>query len=109
MAITQVEQGHPERRERARPARPLVLLEQFDDRLRDQVRRAAIDPQRDTAAVRRLAEGIVREHDRRSLTGEVGSLDDPASVVDELVARLSGFGPLQPLLDDPEIEENCTS
>jgi pilus assembly protein CpaF len=30
---------------------------------------------------------------------------DVDSVVGELVARVSGFGPLQPFLDDPTVEE----
>ena len=44
-------------------------------------------------------------HDQRSLTGVVRPLDDPDGVVDELVARVAGFGPLQPYLDDPAVEE----
>ena len=30
---------------------------------------------------------------------------DDSAMVGELVARVSGFGPLQPFLDDPEVEE----
>lgn len=55
--------------------------------------------------MRRIAEGVVREHDQRSLTGVVLAVGDPAALVTELVARVSGFGPLQPLLDDEEVEE----
>ena len=47
----------------------------------------------------------VRDHDQRSLTGAVRPVDDPDRVVDELVARVSGLGPLQPYLDDPTVEE----
>ena len=38
----------------------------------------------------------------RVLTGAVVPVPDAAAVVGELVARVSGFGPLQPFLDDPE-------
>jgi pilus assembly protein CpaF len=55
--------------------------------------------------VRRIAEGVVRDHDERSLTGVVAPVPDIDAVVEELVARVSGFGPLQPFLDDPTVEE----
>ena len=81
------------------------LVESLDERVRDRVRREGVDPQRDAVLVRRIAEGVVRDHDQRSLTGSVAPLADVDSVVGELVARVSGFGPLQPFLDDPTVEE----
>ena len=82
-----------------------ALVESLDERVRDRVRREGVDPQRDATLVRRIAEGVVRDHDQRSLTGVVAPVADVDSVVGELVARVSGFGPLQPFLDDPTIEE----
>jgi hypothetical protein len=35
----------------------------------------------------------------------VTPVGDPEAVVEELVARVSGFGPLQRYLDDPTVEE----
>jgi pilus assembly protein CpaF len=87
------------------PAAPTVVVDALDAVVREAVRGQGIDPQRDTAAVRRLAEAAVREHDERSLTGAVQRLADPSAVVAEVVARIAGFGPLQPLLDDPTVEE----
>lgn len=81
------------------------LVELLDARVRERVRREGVDPQRDSSVVLRIAEAVVREHDEHSLTGAVASLGDPAAVVVELVARVAGFGPLQPLLDDPAVEE----
>ena len=81
------------------------LVETLDGRVRDQVRREGVDPQRDAPLVRRIAEGVVRDHDQRSLTGAVDPVADVDSVVGELVARVSGFGALQPYLDDPAVEE----
>ncbi|PVG81519.1 pilus assembly protein CpaF [Nocardioides gansuensis] len=81
------------------------LIEQLDARVREQVRTQGVDPQREAAVVRRIAEDVVRIHDERSLTGAVVPVADPGAVVGELVARVSGFGPLQPFLDDPEVEE----
>ena len=81
------------------------LVEHLDERVRDLVRREGVDPQRDAALVRRMAEGVVREHDERSLTGQVAPVPDLGAMIGELVARVSGFGPLQPYLDDPSVEE----
>lgn len=81
------------------------LVEQLDQHVRELVRQEAVDPQRDAAVVRRIAEGVVRAHDDRSLTGQVAPVPDVESMVGELVARVSGFGPLQPFLDDPAVEE----
>src|SRR5690606_38350596 len=80
-------------------------LEALDQQLRAAVRREGVDPQRGIDVVRHLARSLVREHDDRSLTGVVSPVDDPATLVEELVARVSGFGALQPLLDDPSVEE----
>lgn len=81
------------------------LVATLDASLRAAVRREGVDPQRETGRVRRLAEALVAEHDQRSLSGVVVPVPDPAAMVTELVARVSGFGPLQRLLDDPEVEE----
>ena len=69
------------------------------------VRRDGVDPQAEVGLVRRIAEETVRAHDERSLTGQVAPVPDQQAMVGELVARVAGFGPLQPFLDDPDIEE----
>jgi pilus assembly protein CpaF len=81
------------------------LVEELDQHVREVVRREGVDPQRDAPLVRRIAENVVRDHDERSLTGAVLPVPDVDSVVGELVARVSGFGALQPFLDDPVVEE----
>jgi pilus assembly protein CpaF len=83
----------------------LDLVGDLDQQLRAVVRREGVDPQLEALRVRRLAEELVRAHDERSLTGVVAPVPDPLGVVGELVARVSGFGPLQRFLDDPEVEE----
>lgn len=82
-----------------------ALVEQIDQRVRELVRAEGVDPQHEPGAVRRLAEEVVRAHDERSLTGQVARVAEPARVVAEVVARVSGFGALQPYLDDDEVEE----
>jgi len=81
------------------------LVETLDAQLRDVVRRDGIDPQGDSGLVRQIAERLVLEHDQRSLTGAVSPVGDHEVVIEELLARVSGFGPLQRYLDDPTVEE----
>jgi len=82
-----------------------ALVETLDARVRELVRRDGVDPQAEVALVRRIAEDTVRAHDERSLTGQVAPVPDPQAMIGELVARISGFGPLQPYLDDDSVEE----
>jgi pilus assembly protein CpaF len=89
------------RRPRSDAADSAELAEQVRVRVRD----SGVDPQRDSAAVRRIAETVAQAHDERSLTGAVAPLEDLPALVDDLVARVSGFGPLQRYLDDPAVEE----
>ena len=81
------------------------LVERLDAQVRAAVRRDGVDPQREVHLVRSIAEQVVRDHDERSLSGAVAPVADPDGVVGELVARVSGFGALQPFLDDPDVEE----
>lgn len=82
-----------------------ALVDRLDAQVRAAVRRDGVDPQREVHLVRSIAEQVVRAHDERSLTGAVAPVPDATGVVGELVARVSGFGALQPYLDDPEVEE----
>ena len=82
-----------------------ALVDELDHSVRALVRREGVDPQREAGLVRRIAEGVVRDHDERSLTGAVARVPDTESMVGELVARVAGFGALQPYLDDPTVEE----
>ena len=86
-------------------AGPLGLVDELDAQVRAVVRRDGVDPQREVRRVRGIAEDVVRAHDERSLTGVVEPVPDASAAVAELVARVSGFGALQPYLDDPEVEE----
>jgi pilus assembly protein CpaF len=75
------------------------------DEVRELIRREGIDPSRDVAGMRRLVEGVVAAYDERSLTRALPPLADPAVTVKRVLDEVSGFGPLQPYLDDPSIEE----
>jgi pilus assembly protein CpaF len=80
-------------------------IDALDSEVREEVRRRGVDPLVDVEAVRRFALSAVRAHDQRSLSGVVRPVEDPEDVVDELVARVAGFGPLQRYLDDSSVEE----
>ncbi|HNA98385.1 MAG TPA: ATPase, T2SS/T4P/T4SS family [Marmoricola sp.] len=82
-----------------------ALMRDLDRQLRESVRRERIDPQAETTRVRHLATSLLKRHDELALTGAVESIPDPAATLEELVSRVAGFGPLQTLLDDPEVEE----
>lgn len=77
----------------------------LSERVRALVRERRIDPRHEADAVRSIALDVVAEHERRSLTGAVRSIEEPDLVVGQIVADLSGFGPLQTYLDDPTVEE----
>jgi pilus assembly protein CpaF len=73
--------------------------------VRDLIRREGIDPGRDAVQLRRLVEGVVSDYDERSLTRALPPLTDAAIAVKRVLDDVAGFGPLQPFLDDPGIEE----
>nr|WP_218844571.1 ATPase, T2SS/T4P/T4SS family [Microbacterium pseudoresistens] len=63
------------------------------------------DPSRHPDQARRIAQAEVRRHNDLALSRGSVLIDDEAGCVRDILAGVSGFGPLQPLLDDPEIEE----
>ncbi|MDN4638828.1 hypothetical protein QCD70_01090 [Agreia sp. PsM10] len=75
------------------------------ERVRDQVRREGVDLASDHTLARRFVDDEVRSYTERALGGSTPLLADEAVAAREVVASLTGFGALQPLLDDPGIEE----
>jgi pilus assembly protein CpaF len=76
-----------------------------EDEIRELIRRRGLDPLRQVGEVRRLVEAAVSDYDERALMGPlppIGPLDAARKFLFDAVA---GFGVLQPLLDDPTIEE----
>jgi len=75
------------------------------DRVRARVRRDGVDLSQE----RDLAVGYVRDEVERYAERAVGSGDpimvSESAVHREVLAALTGFGPLQPFLDDPTVEE----
>jgi pilus assembly protein CpaF len=74
--------------------------------VRELVRRRGLDPDDDDpTAVRRLIDEVVADYQERSLTANLPLVPDLAQVAKSVADRVVGAGPLQPYLDDPEVEE----
>ena len=81
----------------------------LENEVRELVRRRGVDPLRDRAAVDELVRDAVADYETRSALGVVTPLADPAAAGRALVDAVAGLGPLQPYLDDPEVEEIWTN
>ncbi len=75
------------------------------ERVRERLRAEQTDPARDPEAVARLARAEVRRHNDFALARGLAPVDDEAACVRDVLASVSGYGPLQPYLDDPTVEE----
>lgn len=73
------------------------------ERVRDRVRREGSPL--DASSAGDYVGQEVRWYSERALGGALPLLEDEAGAAREAVASLTGFGALQPYLDDPEIEE----
>jgi len=73
--------------------------------VRELVRRRGLDPSDGGAAVRSLIDEVVADYGERGLTASMPPLDAPEQVAKAVADRVVGFGPLQPYLEDPEVEE----
>jgi len=77
----------------------------LENEVRELVRRRGIDPIAEPAVVARLVDEVVADYRDRSITAPLPPLTDTVAVTRAVLDAIAGFGPLQPLLDDPEIEE----
>lgn len=75
------------------------------DRVRARVRSERVDLHRDPEAAERLVREELRVYAERSLSGALPRIHDEARTHGEVLAGLTGYGPLQPYFDDAEVEE----
>jgi pilus assembly protein CpaF len=75
------------------------------ERVRERLRAEQADPTREPDLAARIAQAEVRRHNDFALARGLSPIDDEAGCVREVLAQVSGFGPLQPYLDDPSVEE----
>ncbi|OLT17164.1 pilus assembly protein CpaF [Serinicoccus sp. CUA-874] len=82
-----------------------TALQLLEDDVRELIRRRRLDPTRDDAAVHDLVGEVLDDYDDRSLVGGLVPITDRKEAHRALVESVAGFGPLQPYLDDPAVEE----
>ena len=75
------------------------------EQVRVRVRRDGVDLGADGVLAEQYVHDEVRRYSERALGGSLPLLADEHQAAKEVVASLTGFGALQPLLDDPGIEE----
>lgn len=76
-----------------------------EDEVRDQVRRRGLDPAVDHFDLKELVEAAVAEYDRRSMVSALPLIGEVDRAVKRIMDSVAGFGELQPLLDDDDVEE----
>jgi pilus assembly protein CpaF len=75
------------------------------ERVRERLRAERSDPARDPEFAAQLARIEVRRHNDFALARGLAPVDDENACVREVLASVAGYGPLQPYLDDPTVEE----
>ncbi|OCG75347.1 CpaF family protein [Microbacterium sediminis] len=75
------------------------------ERVRRRLREDGIDPARDAVAAQHAVAVEVRRYSDLALARGAAPIDDEPGVVRSLLAAMSGWGPLDPYLRDPRVEE----
>ena len=82
-----------------------TALQSLEADVRELIRRRRIDPARDDAEVRHLIREVLDEYDEGVLIEGRVPLADRQETHRLLLESVTGFGPLQPYLDDTAVEE----
>lgn len=85
-----------------------MTVDAYEDLRREALARidgAGIDPSTQPDEARRLLESTVSEYQNQAHLGKGRSLANPAATLHRLLESVSGRGPLQTLLDRPDVEE----
>ncbi|WP_296667964.1 ATPase, T2SS/T4P/T4SS family [Demequina sp.] len=77
----------------------------IEESVRARIRDGGIDPIRESGKVRALVATAIDEWDETALLGGGAPVMDREALARTVVDSVAGLGPLQPLLDDPEVEE----
>ncbi|MFE5410492.1 CpaF family protein [Microbacterium sp. NPDC056569] len=85
------------------PAAPVPTV--VAERVRERLRAERSDPTRDPEFAAQIARAEVRRHNDFALARGLAPVDDETACVREVLAAVTGFGPLQGYLDDPTVEE----
>ena len=82
-----------------------AAVDLITDRVRERVRREGVDLAADAALADRFVREELRSYSERALGGSAPLVGDETAAARQIVAAVTGLGPLQPLLDDPAVEE----
>ncbi len=80
-------------------------VEIVEDEVRELIRRRGLDPLLQHGEVRQLVAAAVSDYDDRTLLGPLPPLGSLEGARRWIFNAVAGYGALQPLLDDPTIEE----
>ncbi|MFL6077642.1 MAG: CpaF family protein [Mycobacteriales bacterium] len=83
----------------------MTAVDVIDSEVRERVRRRGLDPARDPAAVRGLVDEVLAEYEDRALSADLPPVGDRRQLARIVFDAVAGYGPLQPFLDDPAVEE----
>ncbi|GAA3020098.1 CpaF family protein [Microbacterium dextranolyticum] len=84
---------------------PVAAVQAVAERVRERLRDEQADPLRHPERARDVAVAEVRRHNDFAMARGLELVDDESECVRDVLARVTGYGPLQGLLDDPEVEE----
>lgn len=73
--------------------------------VREQIRRAGLDPLHEVEPTRQIVASVVSDYDVRSARAGLPRIQDLDATRKTVLDLVAGYGPLQPYLDDPEVEE----
>ena len=76
-----------------------------DAEVRELIRIRGLDPSAEPGAVARLVDEVVAGYRDRAITTRLPPLGDGDRVSRGVLDSIAGYGPLQPLFDDPTVEE----
>ncbi|WP_062387286.1 CpaF family protein [Demequina iriomotensis] len=77
----------------------------IEDEVRARIRATGVDPVREPRAVEAFVAQAIDAWDERALLGGAPPVPDRAGLARTVTDAVAGLGPLQPLLDDPTVEE----
>ncbi|WP_144999921.1 CpaF family protein [Kocuria rhizophila] len=73
--------------------------------VREQIRRAGLDPLHEVEPTRQIVALVVSDYDVRSARAGLPRIQDLDATRKTVLDLVAGYGPLQPYLDDPDVEE----
>ncbi|MFX0537818.1 CpaF family protein [Ornithinimicrobium sp. Y1847] len=82
-----------------------TALQLIEDDVRELIRQRRLDPAQDALSVRALIGEVLDDYEDRGLSGQHRPLRDRDETQRVLMESVAGYGPLQPYLDDPTVEE----